>query len=579
MRHTLWNAARAGAVLIGLAGMFASSAVLAESAESIGSLSHAPVPRHPFLADSPYAMGHVNAAVALNSAVAGFGDIGRALRPNEIKWVPLEYVSRIAYSGIYPNGKRVAWTGGGQNLFKLDADSMELLAKKEVMRIGIPMTAEDIARHVDKIDHLSDKEQLMAAVPPVATGLAPIFFPLYHNFLSNENEQYLAVNDLANKRLQIRVYGDAINGDPASDIALRREITLPDVDPGKVIIFSLTITYDGTVIVMLTDGTLFALSRDLKLLDRVALPHKAGDTGKAAGDKTEAFSSFVRNTMALDDEGGIYVATHDFIHRVQWTGKNLSLAKADGAWQVVYDSGPRGTGTSPNLMGWGSHEDKLVLTTSGTGPYLVAYWRGKIPDNWKGLPGEERRVAGRALVDFENYYKKGSIKEFTNIVKDNGIFFFNDQAVANYGKDVGYVSHAPNGGYAAIEEFLTFSFGSGQAPKYSMRTGLKLEWDSRKRKFVRKWRTMRAFAPGMPIVDKSNILYFLGAENKQFTLEGLDWNTGKQTFKYVLGSSQRFNPVGTTIEIAPNGAVDCPCGGGLGWLRILPKPVSTQSAP
>lgn len=542
--------------------------------------TRAPAPKNPFLADSSYTIGHVNTAIALNSTAAGFGDIGRPLRPDDITWKPVGvYISSIRYTGVYPNGVRVAWTGGGSLLYKYDADTMELLNTTEVLPLGIRMTPEEVLRHVDRIDKLTGKEQLELAIPPISTDLGAIVYTLYHSFISNENEQYLGINDMNNKRVQMRVYGDAIDGDPASAIRLRRELTLPDVDPRKAMVFSITMTYDGTVAALLTDGTLFVLSRDLKILDRIVLPRDSSPA--VVGDDGETLSLFARNVLSLDDDGGIYIATRDFLQRVQWNGKELSQNEADGAWCVSYDSGPRGSGTSPNMMGWGDKEDKLVLLSSGTAPYLMAYWRGQIPADWKGLPGEDRRLAARVSADYgEEYYAKGSIKEFTNAVKGYGVFIGNDQAVGNYAKDVGYGStEEGGGGYGSMDEFMAFAFGVGKKPEYTPRAGLKLEWNPSSRKFDRTWHTKRSFATMLPIIDKNDVLYFIGTETGIWTLEGLDWNTGKQVFKYDLGSSQRFNPVGTALQVAPNGALDWASGGGLGWIRILPKLVPGLKSP
>ncbi|MDB5970040.1 MAG: hypothetical protein JWQ90_2490 [Hydrocarboniphaga sp.] len=540
-----------------------------------------PVPKHPFLADSSYTTGHVNVAIALNTPAIGFGDIGRPLSADEISWLPAGgYITSIRYSGVYPDGRRVAWTGGGSLLYKYDADSRAVLAETEVLPIGIRMTAEAVRRHVDRIDSLSGKEQLAVAIPPISTDLAPVVYTIYHNFVSNENEQYLGVNDLANKRIQLRVYGDAVEGDPASAIALRRELTLPDADPFKAMLFSISMTFDGTVLAMLTDGTLFAISRDLKLLDRISLAHDPiNATPGAAGKDNETLNLFVRNVLSLDDDGGIYILPRDYLHRVQWTGKKFSRDEADGAWRVAYDSGPRGSGTSPNMMGWGDDEDKLIILSSGTEPYVMAYWRDKIPHDWKGLPGEDRRLAARAPAYYgDEYHAKGSIKEFTNAVKGYGVFFGNDMAVGNYARDVGFVSTAEGGGYASMDEFLAFAFGVGKKPEYTPRAGLKLEWNPRSRSFDHQWRTQRSFATMLPIIDGNDVLYYIGTENGVWTLEGIDWNTGQLKFKYELGSSQRFNPVGTALEIAPNGALDCPCGGGLGWVRVLPKPAAAPAS-
>lgn len=534
-----------------------------------------PLPKHPFFADSPYPNGHVNYALALNTDTAGFGDIGRPLRPDEISWRPTGgYATSLRYSGVYPNGKQVAWTGTGGLLRKYDADTLELLAEIEVMPICVRLTPEEIARHVDKLDSLEGKALLEAGIPPIATDIMPAQSTIYHNFVSNEREQYLAVNDMANNRTQIRVYGDAVEGDPASPIRLRRELTLPGTDPNKSMILTISLTFDGTIIALITDGTLFAISRDMKILDRLTLPRDPSKpiSGQVKGDPLECLNVFVRNVISIDEDGGIYVLPHDYFHRVQWTGKKLSLDEADGAWSIRYDSGPRGSGTSPNMMGWGDKEDKLVILSSGSGPYLMAFWRDKIPADWKGLPGEDRRLAAKAPAHYgEEYFAKGSVKEFTNAVKGYGIFAGNDMAVANFSKDVGFVSGGDGGGYASMEEFLEFAYGVGKKPEYTPRAGIKFEWNPATRTLDLKWRMYRGIATMLPIIDKNDVLHYIGNENGVWTLEGIDFNTGEQKFIYKLGTSQRYNPLGTALEIAPNGAVDYDAGGGLGLVRIQPK--------
>ena len=225
-----------------------------------------PVAKNPYLADSTYPMSHVDPAASVSTGTAAFGDIGRPLRPEEITWYPTEINDfNVRYSGKYPNGRRVAWTGGNKLLLKFDADTLKPLGSIQVSGAE-PMSAAQIEEHVDKIDGLAGKELLEVGVKPMLTAFTNLM-PSFYNLVGNDNEQYLGVNDLTNKRLLIRVYGDTVKDDPDSPIALKRELVLPDVEPGKVLIFGLGITYDGVLIVTMTDWTVFAVSRDLKILE------------------------------------------------------------------------------------------------------------------------------------------------------------------------------------------------------------------------------------------------------------------------------------------------------------------------
>ena len=528
------------------------------------------VPKNPFLADSTYPMSHVDPAASVSTAVAAFGDIGRPLRSDEITWRPTEINDfNIRYSGKYPDGSRVAWTGGNKVLFKFDADTLQLLGSIQVSGGSEPLSAAQIEAHVNQLDQLSGKELLDVAIKPILTGFTNLM-PSFYNLISNENEQYLGVNDLANKRLLVRVYGDAVKDDPASPIVVKRELVLPDVEPGKVLIFGLAMTYDGVLIVTMTDWTVFAVSRDLKVLDRIELPHivitgndKYADV-PGESKQTGIVTSFVRNSPAIDDEGGIYIVSHDFMQRVQWTGRRLSLNEKDGAWVVRYPNGERGSGTTPTVMGFGK-EDKLVTIGEGASQNLLAFWRDKIPADWKGLPGLDRRIVAQVPISFGKWTKKGAIAEITQTVRGYGAFMMNDNALGTFANDMGYQT-------TPSSEYFALSYGIGQGPKveYTNFGGLKYEWNPKTRKFDFKWLSPLSFTEAVAILDGKDVLYTIGSRKGTWTIEGIDWATGKSKFHYELGKSQRFNPAGSALNIAPNGALDCACDGGFGLFRVMP---------
>ena len=66
----------------------------------------------------------------------------------------------------------------------------------------------------------------------------------------------------------------------------------------------------------------------------------------------------------------------------------------------------------------------------------------------------------------------------------------------------------------------------------------------------------------------NGILYCIGRRDGNYTLEGLDWKTGRSDFHYTLGPSFTHFSYNNLV-VAPNGAVDL-----LNWMgvsRMQPK--------
>lgn len=515
-----------------------------------------PIP-NPYLANTTYATVHSGSGYGCFSSVAGPRDVRRPLKESEIVWRPTELASwAVNYSNPYPDGRRVAWTGGGKVLFKFDADTLEPLASLQV-REGKYLSAGEVASYVDKLDGLNGKEYYKLAVDtllPEMGGAAS-----FYKVISNENEVYLLVNDVVNKKTFLRVYGDAIKDDPASPIELKREWILPKVADVEPFGFSVNMSYDGRVIVMTRDGTVFSVSRDFKDFEYLVVP--------GGGKKAEGMSnSFVRNAPAIDPDGGIYVVTHTDMHRVQWTGGKLSLAPQDGAWSAPYAGGKVGSGTSSGLMGWGGKEDKLVIIGDGRPEgkmHLLAFWRDKIPADWKGIRGQDRRVAGMAPVDYGKYTPRHATVENAVAIKGYGVYVTNDAAATPI------TSAEYDGSFEG--RWLAGYFAVTKDPKYVPRGGMKYVWNSKTKKFNLGWTTDRSFVTSVPVVDIANTLYGIGWRDGVFTLEAVDWESGKSRFFYNLGKGNRFNVMGSSLSIAPNGALDCPCNAGVGFVRIHPK--------
>lgn len=505
---------------------------------------------NPYLAASTYAVTHASSDFTPTAGPVG---PGRRLKANEVQWKPVGPVNAWAvnYSGPYPNGKRVMWVGGYDRVEKLDADTLEVLT---TYGIGgkTYFGEEEINRHLAIMDKLDGKTfvdyNLKLWEEPFRDMVS------FYRLLSRDNELYLPHHS-QDGSISLRVYGEADATDPASKILLKREWTIPP-EISKSFPFGINMTADGWIVMVLADGTLIALSRDLTKHYFIKLPNAHPE--KANQD---VFNTFVRNGVTTDDQGGVYVVTRDNMHRVQWTGTGLSMDEADGAWSAPYPNElGNGSGTTPGLMGWGPKEDHLAVIADGTsGNNAVVFWRDKIPDDWKGLPGLDRRIAGITPIHFVSNTDKARI-ENGPVIHGYDVFFNNTYPV----------KHLPDQGSPA-KQFLA-EVGSMNIPGHEGLGGAKISWDPKARLLKTAWQSQANFVSAVcTISGATEILYCWGARNREWALEGVDWKTGKSAFHYALGRSQRFNAMGGPIIVAPNGAIDCACAGGLGMARVKPE--------
>lgn len=515
---------------------------------------------NPHLAASTYPAIHAGSASRF-SPIAGPAGPSRRLGEKDIIWVKTGPIAGWGgpgpFSGPYPSGKRVMWVGGYDRVAKLDADTLEVLTTHAIGGNTFYGDVE-IERHIATVDKLD----LMGRVDYMLKHWKKTFGSAgscYH-MLSRQNEFYMPFR-AADGTLSLRVYGEADASDPASEISLRREWKIPTevarANPKSGGFLSVAMTSDGWVVMATQDGTLIALSQDFKNYQTLKLPRKAEES-----EERSFFDSFVRNGANTDDRGGIYIVTRDYMHRVQWTGQKLSLDEADGGWSVTYPNGLGiGSGTTPSLMGWGSNEDHLVAIADATpGNNLMVLWRDEIPADWKGLPGFDRRVAGVTPVKFGDT-TDGTIQiENTPVIYGYGAFLNMQYAFP-------VKPRLPNVGNPGLQ-WLAENY-SAYAPGHESRGGAMIRWDPKTRALNTVWTTQTNFVGTVCSVSGgSEMVYCWGARNGEWTLEATDWNTGKSAFHYTLGKSQRFDPIGGNINIAPDGSILCGCAGGLGVVKV-----------
>ncbi len=501
-------------------------------------------PRNPYLADSIYPLGHGDSAQQDSVPVAGPPNPRRPLSADEIDYVHVGPAHFGSYtSGAYGDGRRVIWSNGLDRIVKLDFDSYEVLATHWVdgARRWQRETAEASIAAFDRSNH-----GFFAIVRAFREASKLRDLSSLYTVLDRDGFYYIA-----DKQGTVTAYGDAEVGNPASAIAEMRTFHLPAEVTGLTV--GMNMTFDGWLVVPTEHGYVVALSRDMKEHRVVRLRYAEGAEEKATRSTGYAW---VRNGVAVDAAGGIYIASQEHMHKVVWTGDRLSVDEADGAWSARYLNGwGHGTGATPSLMGFGG-EDRFVVITDGE-PVMnvVLFWRDEIPAGWQAPQGApDRRIAGMLPADM------GGLE---NIQSEQSV------VVAGYGALV--VNNVPRNVpwyLPARAASLLISY-LGSQPRYQPYGVQKFEWDPDRRRLRQAWLNREVSSPScVPIVSyASERAYLIGARDNRWTLEVLDWKSGEPAFHTVIGG-QRYNPLFSGTLIDERGRIHY----GTPWGRVRLRP-------
>lgn len=357
-------------------------------------------------------------------------------------------------------------------------------------------------------------------------GLEDVFAGAY-TLLDRDNRFFVAM------QAELRVY----EPDGPDGIRALEPFRIPEPADGERV-RGLNMTYDGVVVAATSTGRVIAIDRTtLTTLGAVQLD----------GD--------VSNSIAIDEDGGIYVVTSEAMFRVQWTGDGLSTDPADGAWRATYDVGPDdpaggrlgvGSGSTPSLMNAG--DDKLVIITDGAElMHLVAFWRDEVPAGWIPPEGGDARTAAYVPVTFGDPAATTSTSEQSVLVMGDGaVVVSNDYGDAE-GFEPVFQGIAPFG----IEKFV---------------------WDPDLDALTTAWVVDDISCPnGIPTASApTGLMYCWGKRGETWTLEAIDWEQGTPRFHVPLGDGIDFNSVYAATEVGPNGEIWSGVWGGA--VRVRPRP-------
>jgi len=471
-------------------------------------------PRNPYLANSSWAESHRNSYCQASSSYPG------PINTNNLQYnhltVNLDIPITLTFSENYPDGKWVIWgstTGFLGQIFKLD-----------------PETFTFIDRYIPQLE-----EGTSLQTSPSITGAYNILDCDGNFFVPNPNH------------CGIDSYIDENPGVRTSPIKLKARFIVPDdklFRPDEEEILGLTMTYDGMIAFITNLGTVGIISRDLTTESAYyfSLNHEEND-------KVEEIS----NSIAADEDGGIYIVSDQLMYRLQWTGNNLTLNPSEGAWTAEYELGDGqhggrlgiGSGSTPSLMGTGE-QDKFVVITDGQDlMHLVLFWRDELPEDWESIgPGKDIRIAAEIPVTFGDINAEISYSEQSVLVQDYNALVVNNRL------DWNILKYLPS----KLQPFaMVFSNKKGIAP-YGLE---KFTWNPETKKLTSSWANPDiSFPNGIPTMStETGLIYCIGQRNELWTLEAVDWITGESSFYYEMTNSKRENSFYAATEIGPDNCI------------------------
>ncbi len=466
-------------------------------------------PKNPFLADSAWPMSHRTPYVQGSSPLPG------PTQASELQKADYEATGLVnitlAMSAPYADGTIVAWGSSTDKIYKITVDK----------------------QRTKKIASLRKPEGF--SISNAITGA--------YTVLDRDNRFYVP------GRGKLYVYTDQEAGNAHSDIILADSYEIPaealrgtvNQDP----IVGINMTYDGYLALATRMGTVAVVSRDLSDFHYLQL----GDpiTGET-----------VSNSIAVDEDGGIYVVTSERMYRVQWTGSKLSIDEADHGWAATYDNGAdvqvpgrlgAGSGSTPSLMGVGDQDKFVVITDGQQVTHLVLFWRDKIPDDWQPIaPGKDRRIAAEVPVNYGDPERQYSASEQSVMVRGYGAVVVSN----DYGTDIPQSSNPTIANL--INAYVVFH---SNKPRYAPYGVQKFEWNPVTRQLESAWVNKDISCPnGIPTMSEaSNLFYCVGQREARWNIEALDWDTGASVFHKPMSKWFWYNSFYAATQIGPFGGI------------------------
>ena len=506
-------------------------------------------PANEFLSKSVWPIGHTNTGQTNATNISGPTGPTKRLTAEEIQYQDMgQFQLGQVISGKYTDGKRAIWCNGSSFVAKLDYDNYNIIS---------------LLRITDAVENTGYHEDLIAYMDSDAKMNDKIKKALKSGFIGGMSSVYMMMNHENNFVAAIprgvRVYGDVIKGNISSGIKIVYEYQLPETIQGQVC--GMNMTYDGRIIVVTDEGFVISISEDFKDIKSIEMKHRNDKMSKK--NKTV---KFVRNSIAIDKNGGIYVASVNHMHKIIWDGSDLTNDESKGAWTSAYPNKlGLGSGSTPALMGFGEGNDQFVVITDGDNVMnMTLFWRNEIPNDWSGIEGlPSIRIAASYPVNFGNEDAKYIQQEQGVTIDNYGCIVVNNVSINVPGK-IKLISKAKP---KAMWAFMGYMNGFEQFAPHGIE---KLIWDSKTRKMTVAWINQEVSDPTcVPFVALgNNMFYTIGSRANEFTFEGINSETGESVFHYIIGGA-RYNGFYSAPTLDDEGRILY--GGTWGLVRLTPK--------
>ncbi len=494
----LWKAKNAMRQLLIQLILLGMILVASSNAEELDSPTEPP--RNSYLADSPWPMSHRGPFNQASSPLAGPTDATQAA-PEFLEGDPVPIT--LAISGAYPDGRHAIWSATTKSIFKVDAQKPSLT-------------------YAAKVPRQQTREDAISGAYSVIDCDGVYYVP---------------------RGKQIEAYCDEEQGVLDSGIKLCRTFRIPnDQQNGDDdLIVGINMTFDGQLAIVTRRGLVGVVSRDFKEFKFIQLDERDVE---------------VSNSIAVDDDNGIYVVTNHATHRIQW---HSDQKKLESLWAVAYETSNvkfpgrlgSGSGTTPSLAGFGDQDKFVVIGDGRELMHMVFVWRDEIPADWKGLPGRDRRVAAEVPIRFGDDRATRSTTEQSLTVRG-----FEVVAVSNlYGQLSPLMKRIARRRLGNDVSSVTI-YRSNQ-PRIAPYGVEKFVWDPATRQLTSQWTNKDISCPnGIPTMSEATgLLYCIGQRDATWTLEAIDWKTGKSVFHRLLPGGSRNNSFYAATEIGLNGSI------------------------
>ncbi|RYH18146.1 hypothetical protein EON65_27575 [archaeon] len=374
-----------------------------------------------------------------------------------------------------------------------------------------------------------------------------------YSLLAHDGTYYAAT------KTSIQAYNNQVPLDFSTPIVKTGEFFIPSLQEDEHIV-GLTVTHDAVesayLIFATSAGGVGGVSLDLQ--------HASNVFYVPGIDTVARPNHFVSNSIAMSGEdGGIFVCTSYSLARLNWDPVTRSISLG---WNSPYGDGQDdwywgrlgpGCGTSPTIVG-PNGKPEFVVINDGETPMHVLFF-----DAYTGA------LAGKQVVSF------GSTALAFNSTTDQSITVKGYKAVLVNNWVADEVTPFCSEWFAqlpvteALKHECPYLFGA-------FVNGVEqFEIDPKTHQVRSVWANPNvSCTSSIPVVSEDDILYCLGKRRPlvgldMYTIEALDWNTGKSLFHVDLSHSLLANSLYSATEIGTQG--DIVMGTLAGLVRVSSK--------